>query len=154
MAGRSSGGFRRRAVRPSRDQPTRGHATRALVRRFELDLAAGHHLALIGELGVLVQDHLDDERLRGQLMLALYRSGRQVDALRVFRDGRRLWSISSAWSRHRCADLHDAILRHDPSLDLLASPTPAETPTRPLRYWLHAQRAGRGRPRRADVGTG
>ena len=96
-----------------------GLRTRALVRRCELDLQAGRHHAVLGELEALVQDHPTDERMRGQLMLALYRSGRQTDALRVFRDGRRtlveqLGVEPSDPMRH----LHDAILRHDPSLDL------------------------------------
>ena len=96
-----------------------GLRTRALVRRCELDLQEGRHHAVLGELEALVQDHPTDERMRGQLMLALYRSGRQVDALRVFRDGRRalvdqLGVEPSEPLRH----LHDAILRHDPSLDL------------------------------------
>ena len=117
-----------------------GLRTRALVRRCELDLQAGRHLAVLGELEALVQDHPTDERMRGQLMLALYRSGRQVDALRVFRDGRRtlveqLGVEPSDPLRH----LHDAILRHDPSLDLEQSrsrrrptgptPTPRTLPT-------------------------
>ena len=102
-----------------------GLRTRALVRRCELDLQEGRHHAVLGELEALVQDHPTDERMRGQLMLALYRSGRQVDALRVFRDGRRalvdqLGVEPSEPLRH----LHDAILRHDPSLDLgRGSPT-------------------------------
>jgi DNA-binding SARP family transcriptional activator len=63
--------------------------TQALVRRCELDLQAGRHLAVLGELEALVQAYPTDERMRGQLMLALYRSGRQSDALRIFRVGRR-----------------------------------------------------------------
>ena len=71
-----------------------GLRTRALVRRCELDLQAGRHLAVLGELEALVQDHPTDERMRGQLMLALYRSGRQTDALRVSGTAGEPWSNS------------------------------------------------------------
>ncbi len=93
--------------------------TLALVRRCELDLQAGRHLAVLGELEVLVQDRPTDESMRGQLMLALYRAGRQTDALRVFRDGRRtLVEQLGVEPSDPLRRLHDAILRHDPSLDL------------------------------------
>jgi predicted ATPase/DNA-binding SARP family transcriptional activator len=61
----------------------------ALEDRNELDLAAGHHAELIPELEALVAGSPLRERLRGQLMLALYRSGRQAEALAIYRDGRR-----------------------------------------------------------------
>ncbi|MEY2571652.1 MAG: adenylate cyclase [Acidimicrobiaceae bacterium] len=54
--------------------------------RIEADLECGRHAALVGELQALVQEHPMRERLWGQLMLALYRSGRQADALRAFQD--------------------------------------------------------------------
>ena len=96
-----------------------GLRTRALVRRCELDLQAGRHHAVLSELESLVQDHPTDERMRGQLMLALYRSGRQTDALRVFRDGRRtLVEQLGVEPSEPMRRLHDAILRHEPSLDL------------------------------------
>ena len=66
-------------------------------------------------------------------MLALYRSGRQVDALRVFRDGRRtLVEQLGVEPSDPLRRLHDAILRHDPSLDLgqtVHVPTTRPTPT-------------------------
>ena len=99
--------------------------TQALVRRCELDLQAGRHLAVLGELEALVQAYPTDERMRGQLMLALYRSGRQSDALRIFRVGRRTLveqlGVEPSDPLHR---LHDAILRHDKSLDLDRPATP------------------------------
>ena len=61
----------------------------ALERRLDLDLAQDRHDSLLAELVPLVQANPLNERVRGQLMLALYRSGRQDDALRVFREGRR-----------------------------------------------------------------
>ena len=52
----------------------------ALEDRVEADLALGRHSAVAAELAALVRDHPERERLRGQHMLALYRSGRQTDA--------------------------------------------------------------------------
>ena len=52
-------------------------------------LELGGHAELVGELEILVRDHPQRERLTGQLMLALYRSGRQADALETYRDARR-----------------------------------------------------------------
>jgi DNA-binding SARP family transcriptional activator len=54
----------------------------------EAELAVGHHAELVPELERLVREHPLRERLRGQLMLALYRAGRQADALEVYRQGR------------------------------------------------------------------
>jgi DNA-binding SARP family transcriptional activator len=63
--------------------------TVALEERLEVDLALGRHAAIVGELEALVRKHPLRERLRGQLMLALYRDGRQAEALEVYRDARR-----------------------------------------------------------------
>ena len=56
--------------------------------RIDADLALGRHAQLVGELEELVRRHPYRERIRGQLMLALYRTGRQADALAVYRDAR------------------------------------------------------------------
>src|SRR5581483_5987162 len=61
-----------------------------LETRAEAALELGGHEQLIAELSPLVREHPFRERLRGQLMLALYRSGRQAEALELYRDGRRL----------------------------------------------------------------
>jgi predicted ATPase/DNA-binding SARP family transcriptional activator len=61
----------------------------ALEDRIEADLACGRHADLVGELEALVADHPLRERLRGQLMLALYRSGRQAEALEAYQATRR-----------------------------------------------------------------
>jgi DNA-binding SARP family transcriptional activator/ABC-type branched-subunit amino acid transport system substrate-binding protein len=60
----------------------------ALEERIEADLALGRHTELIGELEALVARHPLRERLRGQLMLALYRSDRQAEALHVYQEFR------------------------------------------------------------------
>jgi predicted ATPase/DNA-binding SARP family transcriptional activator len=57
--------------------------------RIDAELALGRHGQLVGELERLVAEHPLRERLRGQLMLALYRSGRQADALAVYQRARR-----------------------------------------------------------------
>ncbi len=59
-----------------------------LERRIEADLADGRDAELVAELQELVAAHPLRERLRAQLMLALYRAGRQADALAVYRDTR------------------------------------------------------------------
>jgi DNA-binding SARP family transcriptional activator len=60
----------------------------ALEERIEADLALGRHAELVSELEALVDAQPLRERPRGQLMLALYRSGRQADALSAYRDAR------------------------------------------------------------------
>ena len=62
----------------------------AIERRIEADLALGRHLHLVGELEGLVHAHSLREVFRAQLMLALYRSGRQADALTVYQQTRRV----------------------------------------------------------------
>ena len=61
-----------------------------LEERAEAKLAIGEHAELVSELEALVRAHPLRERLRAQLMLALYRSGRQAQALEVYREGREL----------------------------------------------------------------
>src|SRR5262249_54083891 len=61
----------------------------AVEARIDADLALGRHAALTGELEALVAAHPLRERLRGQQMLALYRCGRQAEALEAYAEARR-----------------------------------------------------------------
>ena len=67
-----------------------------LVQRIDADLALGHHAELVGELEALVARHPLQERLRYQLMLALYRSARQAEALEAYRVARQR-ALGGAW---------------------------------------------------------
>ena len=90
----------------------------ACIRRIEADLELGRHEQLVGELAALVEQEPLREPLRGLLMLALYRSGRQVDALASYRDGRRAMAEELGIEPGReLQALERAILQHDPRLD-------------------------------------
>ena len=89
----------------------------AVERRVDLDLDQGLAPDVIGELTTLVAASPYREHLRGQLMLALYRSGRQVDALACYQDGRAaLADDLGIEPGPGLRELERAILRHDPSL--------------------------------------
>ena len=98
-----------------------------LEERVEADLETGGHAELIGELETLVEEHPQRERLRGQLMLALYRSGRQAEALQTYQAGRRLLveelGVEPGRELHQ---LHGAILRQDAGLQAPGAATPSE----------------------------
>jgi DNA-binding SARP family transcriptional activator/glutamine cyclotransferase len=90
----------------------------ALEQRFEAELALGRQVELVSELEGLVREQPLRERLRGQLMLALYRCGRQADALEVYRSGRRLLDEELGLKPDdELQRLERAILNHDPSLE-------------------------------------
>jgi predicted ATPase/DNA-binding SARP family transcriptional activator len=95
----------------------------ALTRRIDVDLALGRHAQLVGELGSLIAEHPLQERLRGQLMLALYRSGRQAEALDVYQQTRKVLvqglGIEPSPSLQ---ELERAILQQDAALELGAEP--------------------------------
>src|SRR6266516_4776755 len=101
-----------------------------LEERIEHDLARGHHAELVGELEAIIDEHPLRERLRIQLMLALYRSGRQADALEAYQDARRALTEELGIAPGRpLRELHQAILRQDAGLDFAAAAEPvAETP--------------------------
>src|SRR5262245_48632645 len=93
----------------------------AIEDRVDADLALGRHAELVAELEPLVAEHPFRERLRGQLMLALYRGGRQAEALHVFQSGRRaLVEELGIDPGAPLQQLELSILRHDSSLDLPA----------------------------------
>jgi DNA-binding SARP family transcriptional activator len=94
-----------------------------LERRIEADLALGQHRELVGELEALVQAHPWRERLTGQLMLALYRSGRQADALGAYGRTRQvLVEEHGIDPTSALQELQLAILNQSPLLDGLSSP--------------------------------
>src|SRR6266536_2018600 len=92
----------------------------ALEARLEADIALGRHLEMIGELEGLVRLHPLREHLHGQLMLALYRCGRQADALGAYRAARRILVDELGIEPSlRLQRLEQAILAQDPALELL-----------------------------------
>lgn len=97
----------------------------AFEKRVEADLELGRHADLIGELKTMVEQHPLREQLHAQLMLALYRCGRQAEALAAYQSARRVLvdqlAIEPSAPLRR---LQEAILRQDPSLDLAASVAP------------------------------
>jgi DNA-binding SARP family transcriptional activator/streptogramin lyase len=96
----------------------------ALTARIDCELALGRHEQLVAELETLVRQYPLRERLRAQLMLALYRSGRQADALAAYQDARRTLvdELGLAPSRE-LQELEKAILTHDRALE---PPAPLE----------------------------
>ena len=90
----------------------------ALEDRIEAELALGRHDELAPELEALVTRHPLRERLRLQLMLALYRAGRQAEALEAYRGARRTMLAELGIEPGRALqDLERAILAQDPALD-------------------------------------
>jgi len=105
--------------------------------RIDADLALGRHRALAGELEALVRQHPYRERLLAQLMLALYGSGRQADALDAYRAGRkRLRDDLGLDPGPELRALEQQILDQDPAL---------EAPRAPLRRARSVRRRSRGR---------
>jgi DNA-binding SARP family transcriptional activator len=101
----------------------------ALERRIDADLSLGRHTELVGELEALVREHPLRELLRGQLMLSLYRSGRQAEALEAYRQTRDLLVEELGIEPGPALqELERAILRHDP--ELLQATNAATAPQR------------------------
>jgi DNA-binding SARP family transcriptional activator len=89
-----------------------------LEERIEADIEAGRAADVVGELEALVGEHPLRERFREQLMLALYRSGRQAEALDAFQEGRRvLVEELGIDPSPRLQQLHAAILRQEVGLE-------------------------------------
>jgi DNA-binding SARP family transcriptional activator len=103
--------------------------TEAIEERIEADLASGRAGDLVPELEQLIQNHPFRERLRGSLMLALYRSGRQADALQAYLDARSLLVEELGLEPGPALrELEVAILRQDPVLE---APPTDRAPTGP-----------------------
>jgi DNA-binding SARP family transcriptional activator len=103
----------------------------ALEQLIDSKLALGRHTEVVGELEQLIREHPYRERLRAQLMLALYRSDRQAEALQAYQDGRhKLVEELGIEPGVRLRELERAILAQDPALALVeregAVPEPAE----------------------------
>jgi DNA-binding SARP family transcriptional activator len=112
----------------------RWHAEQSLI---DSRLALGEHAALLPQLERLARDHPFDEQVHQQVMLALYRSGRQADALAAYASLRGALAENLGLDPSRAVrDLETAILQQDRSLELAAPahsvpaarPTPAQLP--------------------------
>jgi YVTN family beta-propeller protein len=106
----------------------------ALETRIDADLALGRHVAVVAELEALTAEHPLRERLRAQRMLALYRSGREPEALALYRETRTaLVDELGMEPSPALRELHEAILRQDPALKAPAPASrrlPVTAPTR------------------------
>jgi peptide/nickel transport system substrate-binding protein len=113
----------------------------ALEQRIDADLALGRHAELVPELEGLVARHPLRERMRGQLMVALYRCGRQAEALDVYADARRaLVEELGVEPGPALRELQAAILRQAP--ELAPAPRAWPRPARPSRRRLALLAAG------------
>jgi DNA-binding SARP family transcriptional activator/tetratricopeptide (TPR) repeat protein len=110
LSGIPSRALRAGAVRLDEERLT------AVESRADLELRIGRHQQVIAELGALLAEHPLRERVRGQMMLALYRSGRQAEALKVYRTGRRLLVEQGLAPGSELRALETAILADDPAV--------------------------------------
>ena len=129
----------------------RSCAPAALELRIDADLALGRHEQVAAELASLTVQHPLRERLRGQQMLALYRSGRQADALRAYQAARTVLGEELGLEPGpELQRLEAAILARDPALDLAtpfrraAAPAPAAGRREPAGADQLLRRPGRG----------
>jgi DNA-binding SARP family transcriptional activator len=101
-----------------------------LEEQIEADLALGRRADLIAELEALAAEHPLRERFRALLMLALYRGGRQAEALDVYQNARRtLVDELGIEPGRELRELHQTILRQDPALEPRADPKAVERRT-------------------------
>ncbi|MCP3972875.1 MAG: hypothetical protein GY720_00110 [bacterium] len=118
----------------------------ALETRIDADLACGQHLALIGELEALTTEHPFRETFHSQLMLALYRSGRQAEALRAYQRTRKsLAEELGIDASPELRQLEQQILEQSPDLSL--------DPPNPMAAALRAPPAQVRQPPRTPVST-
>ena len=116
----------------------------AVLDRVDCELLLGHEHELVPELESLVNRYPLRERPRAQLMLALYRSGRQAEALKLYRETRRLLHDELGLEpSSRLQDLEHEILRHDPKLEPSLEPQGSDKVPRPrpahLRHDAYAE---------------
>ena len=120
------------AARSPTSSSSRSHASRwsgsrrcgsaAVEERVDAELALGRHVALVPELEALVDEHPYRERFRAQLMLALYRSGRQAEGLDVYRRTRAFFVDELGLEPGvELQELERAILVQDPALERTAA---------------------------------
>jgi DNA-binding SARP family transcriptional activator len=114
----------------------------ALEQLIEAKLALGRHAEVIAQLEALIGEHPYRERLRAQLMLALYRSDRQADALQAYQDARvTLVEELGIEPGARLRELERAILAQDPALHLVVeAPTEAEPAVEPRGAFVGRER--------------
>jgi DNA-binding SARP family transcriptional activator len=94
----------------------------AAEERADVLLAVGRHEEVLADLTAMVAEHPLQERMRGLLMLALYRSGRQAEALRVFEEGRRILADELGIDPgNDLSRMHQQVLASDPELDAVGS---------------------------------
>src|SRR5438034_142391 len=105
-----------------------------LEERLAADLARGRHADLVGELEALVAEHPHRERLRGQLMLALYRSGRQAEALAAYRDAHAALAEQGLEPSEPLRRLERQILTQDAALE----PPRSRAEAAPVELPVHA----------------
>ncbi len=103
-------------------QTAAAHVTQVLIEahrgHIAADLALGHHEDVVGPLQALIEQHPLDEGLRGQLMTALYRCGRQSDALRAYTDARATLAEEVGLDPGpELQAIERSVLSHDPALD-------------------------------------
>ena len=117
-----------------------------LLGRIDADLRLGGAADVVEELEALAREHPLDEGIRGQLMVALYRTGNQAEALAAYQDIRRALAEELGLDPSRSLqELEGAILRQDPSLDLPAPdarPRPVPTALRTAATALHLVESG------------
>ena len=126
--------------------------------RIDADIAAGHHAEVVGELRTLVSQHPLRERFVGQLMLALYGTGRQAEALQVYRDARRRFDALGLEPAPQLRELERKILEQNEQLplaktrdDVTAEASAKAVTSARGRRRIDADRRGHRRGRRCRV---
>ena len=114
----------------------------ALEERFDAALALGEHRELVSALRATLDENPFRERVWGQLMLALYRGGRQVDALETFQEARRVLDEQLGLEPGpELRRLQEAILAHDPAIaPVPVAPSPRGELPSPMTSFVDRER--------------